>query len=145
MKLRRTQFGARENTASIRQHASRLAVSDSQSQSIGVSRNLRADEISPHTSAPISECEPSLTEAANAATVGEESLDNPLLTVDDVARSLKVHRSWVYERTRRRGRHCLPHIKLGKYLRFEVSSLRRWLAEQRIGDGILSNESRRER
>ncbi len=145
MKLRPTQFGARENTASIRQHASRLAVNHSQSQSIGVSRKPRGDEISPDTSGAISECEPSLTEAANAATEGEGSPDNPLLTVDEVARSLKVHRSWVYERTRRRGRHCLPHIKLGKYLRFEVSSLRHWLAEQRINDGILSNGSRHER
>jgi excisionase family DNA binding protein len=44
------------------------------------------------------------------------------LTVDDVAAWLKVSKSWVYEHTRARGTPPtgrLPHIKLGKYVRFE--------------------------
>ncbi len=41
-----------------------------------------------------------------------------LLTVDEVAQILKVPRSWVYERSRERTPDRLPHIKLGKYLRF---------------------------
>ena len=35
-----------------------------------------------------------------------------LLTVEGVAGWLKVPKSWVYERTRRRGRHRLPPIFL---------------------------------
>ena len=54
-----------------------------------------------------------------------------LLTVDDVARLLKVSRNWVYERTRRRGTDRLPHIRIGKYLRFEETAVREFLDHQR--------------
>jgi len=50
-----------------------------------------------------------------------------LLTVAEIARSLNVPVSWVYERTRRRGAERIPHIKLGKYLRFESAAVRTWL------------------
>ena len=41
-----------------------------------------------------------------------------LLTVEEVAVLLKVPQSWVYLHTRRRSKSRLPHIKIGKYLRF---------------------------
>jgi excisionase family DNA binding protein len=41
-----------------------------------------------------------------------------LLTVEQVAQRLQVPRSWIYEHTRPASRPCLPHLKLGKYLRF---------------------------
>jgi excisionase family DNA binding protein len=50
-----------------------------------------------------------------------------LMTVAETARVLRVSVSWVYERTRRRGRDRIPHIKLGKYLRFEPAAVREWL------------------
>jgi excisionase family DNA binding protein len=53
-----------------------------------------------------------------------------LLTVDDVAALLKVSRSWVYEHTRSRGvprSERLPHIKVGKYVRFEAKAVRAFL------------------
>lgn len=53
-----------------------------------------------------------------------------LLTVDEVAALLKVSRSWVYEHTRNRGtKHGerLPHVRIGKYVRFETSALRAYL------------------
>jgi excisionase family DNA binding protein len=56
-----------------------------------------------------------------------------LLTVDDVAAWLKVSRTWVYEHTRRRGTPRgarLPHLKIGKYVRFEASAVRAFLDEQ---------------
>ena len=37
-----------------------------------------------------------------------------LVTVVEIAGMLKVPVSWVYERTRRRGRERIPHVKLGK-------------------------------
>lgn len=54
-----------------------------------------------------------------------------LLTVDDVAALLKVPKSWVYERTRRRGPDRLPFIKLGKYVRFEAGAVQAFLARRR--------------
>ncbi len=54
-----------------------------------------------------------------------------LLTVDELAAVLRVPPSWVYQRTRYRGRDRLPHIKLGKYLRFEEAAVQAWLDRQR--------------
>ncbi len=54
-----------------------------------------------------------------------------LLTVGQVADLLQVPQSWVYERTRRRGAEQLPHIKLGKYIRFEEDAVRAFLERQR--------------
>ncbi|MGA2337437.1 MAG: helix-turn-helix domain-containing protein [Terriglobales bacterium] len=58
----------------------------------------------------------------------DEGLANdPLLTVQEVAMICKVPISWVYERTRRRGFERIPHVKLGKYLRFDPAEIRTWL------------------
>jgi excisionase family DNA binding protein len=53
-----------------------------------------------------------------------------LLTVSEVAALLKVSRSWVYEHTRSRGMprsERLPHIKIGKYLRFDPRAVRAFI------------------
>jgi excisionase family DNA binding protein len=53
-----------------------------------------------------------------------------LLTVEDVAGLLKVSKSWVYEHTRVRGvprSDRLPHIKIGKYVRFDRRVVRAFL------------------
>jgi excisionase family DNA binding protein len=50
-----------------------------------------------------------------------------LLTVDEIAAALRVSRSWVYERVRKRGRDKMPHIKIGKYLRFRLNEVRNWV------------------
>ena len=44
--------------------------------------------------------------------------DDELLTPPELAQILKVPLSWVYGRTRRRRGDRLPHIRLGKYVRF---------------------------
>ncbi len=54
-----------------------------------------------------------------------------LLTVREVAQRLRVGVTWVYERTRRCGAERLPHIKLGKYLRFRWSEVCTWLKGMR--------------
>lgn len=56
-----------------------------------------------------------------------------LLTVEELAERLKVPKSWVYERTRRRDLERLPHVKLGKYLRFEEREVREFLNRMRVG------------
>lgn len=58
-----------------------------------------------------------------------ETLDE-LLTVEDVAALLKVTPSWVYEHTRSRvtlRSERLPHVKIGKYVRFEARALRAFI------------------
>lgn len=49
--------------------------------------------------------------------------DGELLTVSEVAKLLKVPLSWVYERCREGASNRLPHLKLGKYLRFSKTEL----------------------
>jgi len=53
-----------------------------------------------------------------------------LMTVEEVARRLKVPPSWIYRRTRLRGFDRMPHVKLGKYLRFDASVIDEWLISQ---------------
>jgi excisionase family DNA binding protein len=65
----------------------------------------------------------------HTATTADSDLDE-LLTVEDVATLLRVPKSWVYERTRSRGKpraDCLPSIKLGKYVRFDARAVRGFL------------------
>jgi len=50
-----------------------------------------------------------------------------LLTVHEVAEILRVPASWVYERTRKRGLEQLPHLKIGKYVRFRLADVERYL------------------
>jgi excisionase family DNA binding protein len=48
-----------------------------------------------------------------------------LLTLEETAAFLKVSKSWIYERTRK---GTMPHLKLGKYLRFPLADLLVWIA-----------------
>ena len=60
---------------------------------------------------------------------------NELLTVDEVAALLKVSRSWVYEHSRSKQparSDRLPHIKIGKYLRFDARAVRAFLQRKPI-------------
>ncbi len=50
-------------------------------------------------------------------------MENRLLTVQEAAELLRVPTSWVYKHTKRQAPDRLPHIKLGKYLRFEESAI----------------------
>jgi excisionase family DNA binding protein len=60
-----------------------------------------------------------------------------LLTPDDVAELLQVNKSWVYEAARD-GR--IPHVRLGRYVRFEPEEIEAWLKTQRSEP--LPNRSR---
>jgi len=59
-------------------------------------------------------------------------VNETLLTPREVAEMLRVPISWVYERTRRHGTARLPHLKIGKYLRFRKEDVLGWLDEYRI-------------
>jgi len=72
----------------------------------------------------------SATDQIDTTTAGLPSVSfgaEALLTVHEVAEFLRVPASWVYERTRRHGRDRLPHVKIGKYLRFRLSDLEAYL------------------
>ncbi len=117
---RRLQFGMREDPASSRRHGSRSVLQGNLSRQLGT-HDPEAEAIT--LSAVTSKKDNA--HAEGFATVGREN--EPLLTVHEVAEALKVPLSWVYARTRRRGRDRLPHIKLGKYVRFDFDAVRHWL------------------
>ena len=58
-----------------------------------------------------------------------------LLTVKEVAEILQVPISWVYEHTRGNCREELPHIKVGKYLRFFDADISNYLQSIRARNG----------
>ncbi len=60
----------------------------------------------------------------------DDGAPDELLTLDEVATLLKLPKSWIYERTRRK---LIPHVKLGKYLRFPRAALGRWLQGCGVG------------
>jgi len=54
-----------------------------------------------------------------------------LLTVEEMAARLKVPKSWLYSRTRRRGNEAMQGvIRIGKYLRFEPETFLNFLKEK---------------
>ena len=57
-------------------------------------------------------------------------MSDRLLTASDVADFLAVKESWVQEATRD-GR--VPHLRLGRYRRYRLADIERWLAEQEAG------------
>ena len=68
------------------------------------------------------------TNSTQSPIAGEE-----LLTIDELAALLKVPKSWIYVHTRPRSKTRLPHVKLGKYLRFSEREVRTFL--QRLNRG----------
>lgn len=65
-------------------------------------------------------------------------MDNTeLLTVDEVAALLKVKASWVYDRIDASHGDRLPHIRLGRYVRFERSAVLEFVQRQRRNYGGL--------
>lgn len=131
MKPRPTQFGARENTASSRQHAPRLAVHTIRAQATRPSAASQDDMSLLSASSEESLFNSPNHAAHNAATAGEERHENHLLTVHDVADLLQVPVSWVYGRTRKRSLERLPGYRLGKYWRFREDEVLAWVDSQR--------------
>jgi excisionase family DNA binding protein len=64
--------------------------------------------------------------------------EDELLTPPELAEMLKVPVSWIYARTRRRRGDRLPHIRLGKYIRFIEADVYRYLERQKEVSGARS-------
>jgi len=55
-----------------------------------------------------------------------------ILTLAELAKRLKVPRSWIYESTRNRGRfggRPMPVLRCGKYVRFDWQAIVDWLRD----------------
>ena len=60
-----------------------------------------------------------------------------LLTVDEIASTLRVPKSWIYARTRLSDQpDSIPHLVIGKYRRFRLSEVMAWI--QKNGGRITS-------
>jgi excisionase family DNA binding protein len=71
-------------------------------------------------------------------TTTDDGGDQELLTVHDAARFLRVPVSWVYEHTRPESQDRLPHLKVGKYLRFDARDLHAYVDAKRVASRRLS-------
>jgi excisionase family DNA binding protein len=65
--------------------------------------------------------------------------DDPLLTADEVAAYMRVTRAWVYAETRR---NALPHLRLGRYVRYRRSAIEAWMVGVERGPQPRSNAPR---
>ena len=54
------------------------------------------------------------------------AMPNRLVTIKELAEVLQVPVSWIYQRTRL-GQTAIPHIKVGRYVRFNVEDVMRFL------------------
>jgi len=138
MKPRPTQFGVRENTASSRQHASRLAAEGSVLQPDRLPATERPDKSTRELMPPINEAfELSLTEPNKGATGGEPSggttlatesagqsgIERPL-TCDEAAELVRVHPKTIKRMAR--DRRLPGHFRFGRWF-FYASELDGWM------------------
>jgi excisionase family DNA binding protein len=66
-------------------------------------------------------------------------LAEPLLNATEAARLLKVPRSTLYELVRSRG---LPHVRVGRSLRFTRADLGQWVNENTYGQRVTAANPR---
>jgi hypothetical protein len=77
--------------------------------------------------------------------IGNTSIDDQkrmLWTPEALAGFLGVPVGWVYKRTRKNGPDKIPHIKLGKYVRFNPESklFQQWLEKHSVEGEIASDD-----
>ncbi|MDZ4178789.1 MAG: helix-turn-helix domain-containing protein [Coriobacteriia bacterium] len=49
-----------------------------------------------------------------------------LVTVEELSAFLQVPTSWVYART---AANSIPHVRVGRYVRFRLGEVMKWLAD----------------
>lgn len=141
MKPRPTQFDVRENTASSRQHASRLTVSSLLLESERLSANTFEDpQSSGQASRPETAFDLPLTEQGNGATGGKRedtsdlatelnadgkrsAIERPL-TCEEAAALVRVHPKTVKRMAR--GGELPGHFRFGRWF-FYASELDSWM------------------
>ena len=58
-----------------------------------------------------------------------------LVTVKEMAERLSVPESWIYQRTRL-GQKAIPHLRLGKYIRFDPDEVMAFFREHGDVSGL---------
>jgi hypothetical protein len=68
----------------------------------------------------------------------EAEVGRKFWNVEELSGYLAVPAGWIYDRTQANGPEIIPHIKLGKYIRFDPESeaFRGWLAEHEVRSEI---------
>jgi excisionase family DNA binding protein len=61
-------------------------------------------------------------------------MNEPLLAAEDVATLLNVPVSWVREHTRE---GHIPHVRLGRYIRYQRAGVIAWVESQANGGGPM--------
>ena len=61
--------------------------------------------------------------------------DDKLLTAGEVADLIRVTRAWVYAETRR---NAIPHLRLGRYVRYRRSAIEKWMQAVERGPGAAT-------
>jgi hypothetical protein len=81
----------------------------------------------------------SLTNIRTMVKKGEEIVK--FWSVSTLSDFLGVPKSWIYDRTRANGPEVIPHVKFGKYVRFEPESraFQKWLERPRISCTVQSS------
>lgn len=49
------------------------------------------------------------------------------IDINELSKILKVKKSWLYQKTMRKGPGSIPRIKVGKMLRFDTDAVERWI------------------
>lgn len=57
-------------------------------------------------------------------------MNNRLVGVNEMAKILSIPSSWIYSRTRIKGDGKIPHIRCGKYVRFDIDEVLDWLQKK---------------
>jgi excisionase family DNA binding protein len=63
--------------------------------------------------------------------ISKDQASTSLLTIEGLAEKLQVPKGWIYDRTRISTDHGgIPHYKVGKYVRFNLTEVLQWLKEK---------------
>lgn len=57
-------------------------------------------------------------------------MERKLIGVNELAEALSVPPSWIYSRTRLKDDGQIPHIRVGKYVRFNIDDVMEWLEKE---------------
>lgn len=63
-----------------------------------------------------------------------------LLTAEDVADMLGIGKDWIYAEVRA---NRIPHVRLGRYVRFRAESIEQWIRELERGATMNGGNKRR--
>jgi excisionase family DNA binding protein len=78
------------------------------------------------------------TDNGSATTLAEED-PRTLLTAEEVAERLRVTKCWIYAEVRA-GR--LPHVRLGRYVRFRARAIDAWIEQIERGGHLRNGAGR---